>query len=454
MIPFFVALLIGGTIAAGMATTITAITLVGAMSGLAIALIRPHIGLLVVAFVAPLNPTTVIPAPGLNIALVGAILIGLVFRLPIDRPRIRLHPALLLLTAYVAFIVVQLFPEISTGFAGDRARYVGFLFFQVASALGLVWASLTILAGRSPLPYIAMLFIAATLGSVVAIALALDPAITGLLGTLVADPDVVGGRATGIFGNPNYFGAFLASVLSCAVAIVPVIARRWQVAMVPFIAVLGVALLLSLSRGGIVAFFVGILVLAATRGRRYAAGVLLAGAIIGAIAYPLFLDQRLSVTNGAGASHAIVAQSDAGRLSAVLAGPSLFLTSPLVGVRFGQYSELTGISAHNWYMNTAGEQGIVGLLLWIAFLAGLTRELRRRPPRVARIGLAVLGSFVTSGMFTNNAGSYQTVAFVVITLCAVLVADWGAASRPTEPTSRGSGASDPIPQRAGQQGRP
>jgi O-antigen ligase len=418
-------------IVAGMATGLTILTLVGALAALAVAVVAPATGLLVAVFIAALDPTTVIPAPGLNLALVGALLVGCIFRLPIDRPALTVPTALLLLTCFFGFILVQLLPEAITLFtSSDRAHYVGFLFFQIASSAGLVWACSLIMARRPPWPYLAMVFGAAGLGAVIAVLIALDPSWTTRLGTMVAENEAGGGRASGVFGNPNYYGAFLASAITAALgtrALVP--GRRWRRCLDGLIVLLTIVLLLSLSRGGLVATFAGITVLAFLRDRRTGWIVLAAGGLLAVVAYPLFIEHRVALTSGAEASSLLVAQSDASRLGAVLAGPELFLTSPLVGIRFGQYSEQTGISSHNWYMAVLAEQGLIGIVLWAGFLLAVIALIRRRPKPVARIGLAVLVSHIVSSLFTNMAGSYQASSLLIVVVTAVIVADWGLGDR-------------------------
>ena len=54
------------------------------------AVVAPYTGLLIAALTATLRPPDGVPTPGLPILLAGAILLGWVYRLPIDRPRLRI----------------------------------------------------------------------------------------------------------------------------------------------------------------------------------------------------------------------------------------------------------------------------------------------------------------------------------------------------------------------------
>jgi hypothetical protein len=73
------------------------LTIVAAGTALVSALISPPVGLLVLTFLGPLKPLNVVPAPGFDLFLVVGILLGCVYRLPIDRPRIAIPGSLLII---------------------------------------------------------------------------------------------------------------------------------------------------------------------------------------------------------------------------------------------------------------------------------------------------------------------------------------------------------------------
>jgi hypothetical protein len=95
------------------------------------AVFYPPIGLVVVAFMAPLRPPQSVPAPGFMMILVGAILLGCIFRLSIDRPHFRARPALLLILAFVLYVSAQQLPQMASGYAGVQAHDIGYLYFQL-----------------------------------------------------------------------------------------------------------------------------------------------------------------------------------------------------------------------------------------------------------------------------------------------------------------------------------
>src|SRR5438128_99028 len=72
---------------AGMAIGIGPVVVASSFATLAVAVAAPYVGLIVLAFMAPLVAPPVLPTPGFMVILVGAIVLGCIYRLPIDRPR-------------------------------------------------------------------------------------------------------------------------------------------------------------------------------------------------------------------------------------------------------------------------------------------------------------------------------------------------------------------------------
>ena len=180
-------------------------------------------------------------------------------------------------------------------------------------------------------------------------------------------------RASGTFSNPNYMAGSAAIALTLTVSLLPGIrSRAMQGATLASAIALGGAVLISLSRGGLITALVGLLAVGLTRGRRTAVVVLVIGLAGALVIYPAFVDWRLTNLTGSASAAAFQAtsESDAGRLEGALAGVALFLTSPLFGVGFGHYLEAAAQipgtqvahAAHNWYTYLLGEQGVVGAI--------------------------------------------------------------------------------------------
>ena len=432
-------LLIAGPLVAGivlgMAFGLGPLTTVSAIGALLLAVVSPYAGLAILAFMAPLVPPPVIPAPGFASLLIGTILLGCIYRLPIDRPHLRASPTLLLLIAFVLYVTAQQLPEMLAGYGSPDAHDVGYLYFQLLSAVGVVLAAGYLLADRSPYPVVAFSLAGALLVTAIALASYGAASVTPPLGNLVA-PSTDLGRATGTFSNPNYLGSYAAVVSVAAVGM----AMRARASILRVL--LGVTALLltgvvalSLSRGAMVACVVGLAVLVLNRSRLLA-GVVLALGVAGAVLiYPAFVQWRLENLLGSAtpAGYALLTQSDDSRLTGILAGPQLFLSSPIAGVGFGHFvplsvtvsGSLTPINAHNWFLTVLAEQGIVGATLLVLMGMALIARLRTRLRAPRTVGYGVLGALATGSLFLEPPTSFQMLASPAIILVAALIGEWG-----------------------------
>ena len=398
------------------------------------AVVSPAAGLAILAFITPLGPSRGIPAPGSDILLVGAILFGCLYRLPIDRPRARLSALPVILIAFVVYAAAQQLPELLSGYASSLDHDVGYLFIQLLTWFGTVLAATYVLRDRSPYPFLAMALAGAVLVALLAIVTYDATGIAGLVANLVPPADNRT-RALGSFSNPNYLGAYAAMMTVTAAALATLTrSRRVFIALLVVAGLTLVVVALSLSRGAIVAALVGFAWLSLSRSRALA-GVVLAIAVVGALViYPAFVQWRLENLTGSASveSYAVMAKSDQGRLTGTLAGPSLFLSAPLFGIGFGHFVPMsvlvTGspepINAHNWYITVMAEQGVVGIVLVALLSVALVRALRSKP-RIARTtGFAVLGALAAASLFLEPPTSFQTLAVPSIVLVAALVGNW------------------------------
>jgi O-antigen ligase len=427
-------LAIAGAIIAGMFVESGVVTAVAAAAALLGALLFPPLGLIVLAIMGALRAPGVVPAPGFIVILVVMILLGCVYRLPTSRTRLRSSVPLKLLLAFVLYAFVQQVPELAAGYAGAQGHDIGYLFLQLLTGVGIIIAAGLVLRGRSPYPFLAALLVSATIAAVLGI-LAANAAGGGLANLL--SPVAEGVRASGPFGNPNNYGQLLAYAIVLAAGLfVIAYSFRLRAGLLAIAGICAYAMSLSLSRGAIATLLAGLVVLAFARSRALgfaAASIALALVLVG---YPLFLESRLTTDEGSASSAAVaeLAASDEGRLSAILAGPELFAMSPVFGIGFGQYKYMSalvteqgaGLVAHNWYGTVLAEQGILGIVLWVAMLVGVAGWLRTRPPRPRLIGLAMLGAVIVGCMFLEPPTSFQTSTVVMIVLTGALVAEWGA----------------------------
>jgi O-antigen ligase len=443
--PLLQALPICVVILAGMALGSGALSTAGALGAWAAAIISPPAGLAILAFMTPLK-SPVLAAPGFNTFLVGAILLGCVYRLPIDRPNLRPSLALLLLLAFTLYVAVQQLPELAAGYPGPVSHHIGYLFIQFSTLAAVAVAAAYVTRGRAVAPFLAASLLGAVVAAILTIAVYVLPA--GPLANLVVQPEP-GSRVVGPFGDPNYFGLFQATAISAALAMYVIArSRRVRLLLAGTLIVLGIAFAIALSRAALVALAAGVVTLAFTRSRRTGLLAVLAVAVFVFVVYPVYLQLRLLADAGAlPATQAalVLERSDASRLAAALAGPQMFMTSPVFGIGFGQYPLMSGrytgypIESHNWYMNVLAEQGLVGVLLWVPMLAAITRALVRATSPARSVGLAVFVTYAVGSVFLQPPYSVQTSAFAVIVVVTALAGSWsqlaatgGAGANPAE----------------------
>jgi O-antigen ligase len=203
-------------------------------------------------------------------------------------------------------------------------------------------------------------------------------------------------RVNSLFFDPNIYGRFLAIVM-LGVATVLLWARRprdvWGSAAV--LAVLWAGLVLTLSQSSFAALLLGLLVLAGARwSARWALAVAGVALVLGAV---VVLAAPGSVHLDLGSSKS-ADNATSGRYDLVKGGVNLFADAPLEGHGSGSFSrayrraekgsaEKAVSASHTIPVTIAAEQGVPGLLLYLALLvaglATLARGVRDDPVRVA-----------------------------------------------------------------------
>jgi O-antigen ligase len=431
-------LLAAGPIVAGIvfgtAFAIYPLAVASSIAALLLAVVWPFAGLGILAFIVPLVGPPGFPAPGFSSTLIGAILVGCVYRLPIDRPHLRIGAPMMTVLAFLLYVTIQQLPEMMAGYASADDHNVGFLFFQLLAAVGVVVASAFLMHHRSPYPVLAMAIAGATLAGIISLGSYGSTTVGAPLSNLLA-PSTDLGRATGPFSNPNYLGSFTAVALVASVGLLMIRPRmRDRLLLVGSGLVLTAAVALSLSRGAMVGVLVGLAVLTLARSRSKAILVVGLAAVAAFLVYPAFVQWRLQNLLGSASPEAyvIMNQSDDSRLAGILAAPRLFLSSPVTGVGFGHFvpmsvtvSDTIGpINAHNWFLTVLAEQGLVGVALVALLAITLVASMRRRPRAPRTVGYGVLGALVGVAFFLEPPTSFQMLAVPVIVLVASLTADW------------------------------
>ncbi len=204
-------------------------------------------------------------------------------------------------------------------------------------------------------------------------------------------------RVNSLFFDPNIYGRFLAIVMVAVVAVVLWTSSRrtvWIAAAI--LAWLLAGLVTSFSQSSIAALLLGMAVLAAyrwdVRSTVYVTVALGAIVLVAALAAPPSLHFGV---NGSGGS---TSNATSGRTKLISGGLELFADRPLYGYgsgsfeaeykRHGNASFANATSAsHTIPITVAAEQGLLGLLVYVALLvsafAVLGRGAGRSPPRIA-----------------------------------------------------------------------
>lgn len=309
-------------------------------------------------------------------------------------------------------------------------------------------------------PALALLALAGTaIASLTAVRQAANGIDTGFCrGALDASADTCTGgamiRVIGTFYNPNLLAAFLVLLLPVAAAGSLALADRSARLIGAALVVVGYgAVVLTYSRGGIIAALAGLAVLVATRGQgivglpgrrrqRLATSLLVVGAI-GAVAACVL---ALGTAGGFGV-----------RSDVWGAALRLVTTHPL-GVGLGRGGALLDAAipgdepfqhAHNLWLNWAVETGLPGLLAVLAMTVGVVlivvRGVRAGSAAAATCGAGLAGFAVLS--LADHPANAQRIALVLWIVLGLVAADsppvWRLLTRRRTGGGRPAG---PVPQ--------
>jgi len=373
------------------------------------AFLRPVVGLIGAALATPLEAVNLPLASGAlspaEAALVVVALAWLARALlrpeSVAKPALRDLPVAVLLLAVAAGLV----------FAAEPAPVLRVtVLWTLFSLVYLQAQSLTLAEIRAVT--IALVVGAGLLGGIGALSFVQSGG-TELLG---GGSTVSGARAAGTFADPNYYAALLALALLPGVALLLAETKRNLWLLAPLAAGIG-GLLFSLSRGGILGFAAGLLLLLAWRRARYVALAILA--VVAA----------LTLTNANPLVESEYFGSVEDRVSTIRhptresTRPLIWATAievtqehPFFGVGVNQFQResarrslfergQTLENAHSVPLSLAAETGLIGLVAFSVFLAQLAargmRAARARTALERGIGLgisAALLAFVIQGM--------------------------------------------------------
>ena len=241
-------------------------------------------------------------------------------------------------------------------------------------------------------------------------------------------------RVNSLFYDPNIYGRFLAlTMVLIATALMWESRLRWVAVSAAILAVLWLGLLASVSQSSILALLAGLAVVAAARlpPRVSAAGaaVVVAVVVIVAVAASGRLHLNLTADNTTG-----------GRASLVKEGADIFAQRPLAGYGSGSFSceylrrsapayrcgapGPAGVTSdsHTTPITIAAEQGVLGLLAYLALLIAAVLALARGGLRSAPVRVAILAAFVGLVVHTWAYADFleDPIAWALLAVGAVL----------------------------------
>lgn len=434
-------------VAVGIAAAMTVLSAAGYGAGpalvgyaaVAIAAVAPPLGLALLILLVPLREPTGFGPLGFNLVLGIGVLLGCLAGLPRGRSALRVSVLWSLLGAFGIFSVIQVLATPSD-FLGAQITYATIQLAALAAGGAILLAAQHLLRTRDWGLYLDLVVVSGVVVAGLAIvSIVTNGAIRGTFPSLFGI-GVEQDRAVGPFNNTNYFGLYGVTALLVALHRASTGAPWRQALTLAAAALIAVAVVLSFSRGALLAGAAGIIVLGFSRSKRLGvAAVLLC--VIGALAsYQVFSEARFSATSAGistDAAFAAQADSDASRLAAVSVGLELFRRDPVFGIGFGQYHfvsplylEGNGSSyAHNWYMNVLAEQGLLGISLMTLAVVVVLMGLRRSEPSRRGLAMAVLAAYGVGCVFTEAPASLQTsgVTWLVVggALASVTMASIG-----------------------------
>ncbi len=300
------------------------------------------------------------------------------------------------------FLAVAAFSLLYSPDATQGARDI----LKLASAFS---AYLLLVADPPDARRLRLLLIGITVGSIVPIL-----AGVGLLLTGGAEVNEFQGwsRVQSVFVDPNAYGIYLVTVLAAAWALrgeISGIARSWLdvLSVAAFVSVF-----LTLSRNSVAALAILVLVIGMRRRKILIAAVgltvivLLASPQVGSRGTQILSPKSRAegqVGRGANATRTALV----GRVEIWEEGLGLWRQRPFLGIGFGGTSVAVGNNAHNDYLRSLVEAGLVGLACFLAVIVSIIRlGLRAGAGRsdAPRLLMGLSLGYVLVSYFANNLG--------------------------------------------------
>jgi|GEM_PF-414588 hypothetical protein len=185
---------------------------------------------------------------------------------------------------------------------------------------------------------------------------------------------------------------------------------RLAVAVVMFLLVV-VCVKFTGSRGGLLVFatVIGCYFL-----KRYKAKAIIATAVL---ALPMLVVMK--------ASRGDASESSRERLECLYEGMTMWRSSPVLGVGMGQFTEYHFLTAHNSYVLTVAEVGIVGMFLWLGVIYMSVKPLLIGFFRYSKRSDSQIAAYWAMALLASMAGMLVGIFFLSFSYHVVLWVYWG-----------------------------
>jgi O-antigen ligase len=247
-------------------------------------------------------------------------------------------------------------------------------------------------------------------------------------------------RVNSLFFDPNIYGRYLAIAMVLLASVLLWTRRRREAGLIAIaLAFLWAGLVFSLSQSSFAALLVGLAVLAALRWKTWPVLAFAAGAAVVAVAVVVLAPGAVNVETD---SRAALDRATSGRLDLIGGGVSMVRDRPLWGFGSGAFaeryreredvsSEEVAAASHTIPLTVAAEQGVIGLLAYLALVAvalallfgGLRRALVEPWPGaagVARAGVAAAYCALLLHTLVYAAYLEDPLAWVLLALAAAV----------------------------------
>ena len=270
----------------GRAGGVGILTVAAGLSLLPLGLISPRITLMAMCILVPQAELGVPVGPlGFHVMALFASMIGIALRLPFERFPVRLGLGAACLVVFVALAAVTL-PAALVDLPIDRTKFAVSQLLQILGGAALFCGIAYVAARRSVGPYTVAALLSGVLACVATVMSTMDGWPAAFAAQVFATGPATLQRPVGVLANANYMGLLAATIGTGCIAFA--VHRHALVRVLYFVgaACAIAAILLTFSRGAILALGAGVLTLAFAKSRPLGIGLASLLVIAAVIIYP------------------------------------------------------------------------------------------------------------------------------------------------------------------------